>query len=297
MEADIGLVPRSERMLQMRTTVATTPVVGVLTALALLCGIPTQAEISKGCGGINYVGADSSNPFTAEYVTTSTMPTPAGVPKTWVLRENVARDSQGRIRFEKHGVVQLPDDRKTVTVKTPDGKPFTVTREEYGTLIDIFDCASGTMVCVQPGMRIATVKKYKSTAPTSQVKHAYSSAYIPGPGVKMPTNMTIEQLGNREIQGVSARGARTTTLGTERDGDWNGKPIRETELWVSDDLAAQMLKIDKDLRSGSEGRSELIAIKREEPDPALFDIPKDYQVNPAILPSVKGFGIPRPAER
>jgi hypothetical protein len=285
-------------MLQTRRTVPKTPVAGVLTALALLFGMPTQAQIRKGCGGINYVGADFSNPFTAEFVTTSTIPSSAAVPKTTVLRENIARDSQGRIRFEKHGVAQPPDDRKTVTLEAPNGKPFTVTREEYGTLIDIFDCASGTMVRIQPGMRIATVKEDKSAGPTGQIRHTYSSsAFIPGPGAKMPANMTVEQLGTREIQGVSARGARITTLGTERDGDWNGKPIRETELWVSDDLAAQVLKIDKDLRAGSEGRSELIAIKREEPDPAQFDIPKDYQVNPAIMPSVKGFGIPRPAER
>jgi hypothetical protein len=272
-------------------------VAGVLTALALLCGLPAQAQITKGCSGINYVGADSNNPFTADYVTTSTMATPAGAPKTMVLRENVARDSQGRIRFEKHGVGPLPDDRKTVTLETPDAKRFTVTREEYGTVIDIFDCASATMVKIRPGMRIATVKEGQSAMPTRQIKHAYSSPFIPGPGAKMPTNMTVEQLGTLEIQGVSALGARTTTLGTERDGDWNGKPIRVTDLWVSDDLAAQVLKIDKDLRAGSEGRSELIAIKRVEPDPALFDIPKDYQVNPTMLPSMKVSGTRRPAQR
>ena len=270
---------------------------GVLIALALLCDLPSQAQIKKGCSGINYVGADSSNPFTAEVVTTTTMPTPAGAPKTIVLRENIARDSQGRIRFEKHGVAQPPNDRKTVALETPDGKPFTVTREEYGTLIDIFDCASGTVVRIQPGMRIATVKEDTSAAPTRQSKHAYSTPYIPGPGVKMPPNMTIEQLGTREIQGIPAKGVKTTTLGTEKEGEWNGKPIRETELWVSDELAAQMLKIVRDLRARSEGRFELMAIKREEPDPSLFEIPKDYEVNSAMLPSMKVSSTCRPPER
>jgi hypothetical protein len=121
--------------------------------------VPAHAQIRKGCIGINYVGADSSNPFTAEYRTTSTMPSPAGVPKTIVQREDVARDSQGRIRFERHGVARPPDDRKTVTLETPDGKPFTVTQEEFGTLIHISDCASGTSVVLQPGLRIATVKE------------------------------------------------------------------------------------------------------------------------------------------
>ncbi|HEV1992775.1 MAG TPA: hypothetical protein VGR03_00425 [Candidatus Acidoferrum sp.] len=266
-----------------------------LTAEVLICGLSAQAQVTKGCSEINYVGADSSNPFTAEYVTTSTMPTPAGVPKTMVLRENVARDSQGRIRFEKHGVAQPPDDRKTVTLETPDGKPFTVTREEYGTLIDIFDCASGTFVRIQPGMRIVTVKEGKSEAPARRAKHAYSTPYFPSPGSKTLPNVIQEELGTRDIQGIPARGLKTTTLGTEKDADWNGKPIRETELWVSDDLAAQLLRIDKDLRTGNEGRSELLAIKREEPDPALFEIPKDCEVNPAMLPSQKGLGVVRPA--
>jgi hypothetical protein len=260
---------------------------GVMATLALVCTAPAHAQIRKGCNGINYVGGDSSNPFTAEYVTTSTTPNPAGVPKTSVLREDVARDSQGRIRFEKHGVTRLRDERRTVTLETTDGKRFTVTREEFGTLIDIFDCASGTSVILQPGLRIAKVQEGNGEAATEPIKHAYSAAYIPGPGVKMPPNMSVEQLGTREIQGISARGMRTTTLGTEKDEDWNGKPIRETELWVSDVLAAQILKVDKDLRAGSQGVSELTEIKREEPDPTLFNIPKDYEVNPKIPPHIK----------
>lgn len=260
---------------------------GVIATLALVCTAPAHAQIRKGCNGINYVGADSSNPFTAEYVTTSTTLSSAGAPKTIVLREDVARDSQGRIRFEKHGVTRLRDDRKTMTLETADGKQFTVTREEFGTLITISDCVSGTFVALQPGLRIAQVKEGNGAPATEPIKRAYSVAYIPGPDAKMPPNMSVEQLGNREIQGISARGVRTTTLGTETDGDWNGKPIRETELWVSDVLAAQMLKVDKDLRAGSQTTSELIEIKREEPDPTLFNIPKDYEVNPKMLPRMK----------
>jgi hypothetical protein len=115
----------------------------------------------------------------------------------------------------------------------------------------------------------------------------------------MPPNITIEQLGTREIQGISARGVMTTTLGTEEDGDWNGKPIRETELWISDDLAAQMRRIVRDLRAGSQDISELMAIKREEPDPALFEIPQGYVINPVIpggLPTMKASDSPRPVQ-
>jgi hypothetical protein len=281
-------------MLAIRSVFPQAFVYGALTTVVFTCGLPAHAQVTKGCSGIGYLGADSSNPFIAEYVTTSTTPASLGVPKMIVRRENVARDSRGRIRFEKHGVAQPPDDRKTVALETPDGKPFTVTREEYGTLIEIFDCASGTFVRIQPGTRIATLKENTTAAPARQSKHAYSTPYIPGPGVKIPPNITVELLGNREIQGIPARGVKTTTLGTEKDGDWNGKPISESELWVSDDLAAQLLSIRKDLKTGAEARSELMAIKREEPDPVLFEIPKDYEVNPARMPIAKDLAVVRP---
>jgi hypothetical protein len=125
---------------------------GSLALMALLCGAPACAQETKGCTGIGYVGTDSRNPFTAEYVTTSSMASTAGAPKTSVMKEDVARDSEGRIRIERHGVAQPPDDRKTVTLETPDGQPFTVTQEEYGTLIEIYDCESGTFVRIQPGI-------------------------------------------------------------------------------------------------------------------------------------------------
>jgi hypothetical protein len=283
----------------MRILLRQTLKAAALTAIILLCGSAARAQTEKRCIAMNFIGADSSNPFTSERVTTSTMPTSSGAPKTTVWRELVARDSEGRLRFERRGVRQPPDDRKTVALETRDGMPFEVTREEFGTHILIFDCASGISINMQPGLRIASVTQDMNQAPAAPPKRFYSAPYIPGPGVKIPPNMVIEQLGTREIQGIPARGVKTTTLGTEADADWNGRPIGELELWVSDGLAAHMVRIDRDLRAGSETKSELVAIKREEPDPALFEIPKDYEVNPAIpggLPIIKGSDTPHPVE-
>lgn len=263
---------------------------------ALVLGVPCHAQIQKDCIGINYVGVVSSNPFTAQYRTTSTTLSASGPPKTTVQRESVARDSDGRIRFEKHGITPTADDRETVTLVNTDGKEFTVTREELGTVIHIFDCASGKSITLQPGLRIARVKVDEGPASTGRREHVYSAPFIPGPDAKMPPNMTVEQLGTREIQGVSVRGVRTTRLGTESDGYWKGKPIWETELWVSDELAAQLLKVDKDLRAGIESRSELVEVRREEPDPTLFDIPQDYQINPELPPTIKTSGAPKSAK-
>jgi hypothetical protein len=271
---------------------------GALTAFASLSVLPVQAQIKKGCSSINYVGADASNPFTAEHVTTSAESDSSGAQKTTQLKEYIARDGRGRIRFEKHDVARTADDRKTIALEWRDGTKFTVTQEEYGTLIDIFDCESGITVRIQPGMRIVTVKEDPGEPPTRRAHHAFSTPYIPAPGMKLPPNKIVEPLGNREIQGIQARGVKTITLGTTEDGDWNGKPIREEELWLSDELAARMLWIHKDLRKGTESRGELLAIKRDNPDPALFEIPKDYHLNPSMrggLPIMKSSNLPASA--
>ena len=271
---------------------------GAFAALVCLSVLPVQAQIKKGCSGINYVGADASNPFTAELVTTSTVFDLSGARTTTLMKEFVARDSRGRIRFEKHGVTHTRDNRETVTLEWQDGNKFTVTQEEYGKLIDIFDCESGTTIRIQPGMKIATVKEDTNELPRPRAHHAFSTPYIPRPGMKLPPNIIMEALGNREIQGIQACGVKTTTLGTTEDGDWSGKPIREEELWLSDELAARMLRISKDLRKGTESREELLAIKRENPDPTLFEIPKDYHLNPPIpagLPISKSSGLLVPA--
>ena len=140
-------------------------------------------------------------------------------------------------------------------------------------------------------MKIVTAKEDTTNElPTPRAHHAFSTPYIPRPGMKLPPNIIMEALGNREIRGIQACGVKTTTLGTTEDGDWSGKPIREEELWLSDELAARMLRIVKDLRKGTEARDELLAIKRENPDPALFEIPKNYHLNPPIpggLPIMK----------
>ena len=43
--------------------------------------------------------------------------------------------------------------------------------------------------------------------------------------------------------------------------------------WVTLSMRPLNAEIDKDLRAGTEGRSGLIEIRREEPDRTLFDTP------------------------
>ena len=123
--------------------------------------------------------------------------------------------------------------------------------------------------------------RHLSTRPAHGILIPNERVYSSQPYKSSP-NLLVEDLGIKDIHGVSAHGVRHTTLGTEVDGDWSGKSLRESEEWVSDDLAAMMLVIEKDFRTGRDTRRELENIQRGDPDPALFTIPPDYKIDPKI---------------
>jgi hypothetical protein len=87
-------------------------------------------------------------------------------------------------------------------------------------------------------------------------------------------------LGNKEFDGVTAAGSRTTwTIAAGRIG--NEKPIEiVSERWYSPDLMLVVASRYYDPRSG-ETTYKLSDLKRGESDPALFKVPSDYEVRKA----------------
>jgi hypothetical protein len=96
---------------------------------------------------------------------------------------------------------------------------------------------------------------------------------------KASPNVSVEDLGYKEIEGIMAHEIRSTILGTDKDARWNGRPMRISESWMSDDLATTLLYVHSDLRKQAEGRSSLMNIRRVEPESALFEIPPDYKTS------------------
>ena len=148
-----------------------------------------------------------------------------------------------------------------------------------GSVASILDCDAGTMLQLQIERRLAEVWKLGRESPADPRSTTFPAPFLPGSDAKIPANVRVEQLGNREMEGFFTIGVKTTTLGTEKDGEWNGKPISETELWASEDLSLQLLKITKDFRSGAQSVFEVTGIKRIEPDPTLFELPVGYKMN------------------
>lgn len=97
------------------------------------------------------------------------------------------------------------------------------------------------------------------------------------PDVVTPTDLHVESLGTRQIEGVAATGVRTTT--TIPAGEiGNLLPIDlVTERWFSDQLGMAVLITRHDPRSGDTAY-RLTSIVRSEPPPDLFTVPTDYRV-------------------
>jgi hypothetical protein len=218
---------------------------------------PAPDQRPRQCGGNIYIGGQTANPFTAKRITKATTILPDGTKQLTELVELVARDSDGRIRFEKHGGFRPAGDAETFVLHTRDGGQIETTREAIGISILIFDCPGGARTLIQPGMRIAHITKESPPAKSNRPLPPYSIRVTNLLSGKPRPDISVEDLGYREIEGISARGVRLTNLGTESDGEWNGKPVRITETWASDDLAATILEIRTNPRKQAVGITTL----------------------------------------
>lgn len=93
----------------------------------------------------------------------------------------------------------------------------------------------------------------------------------------------VEDLGTQMIEGVPARGTRTTTtipagqIGNEREINI------VSESWYSNELQMQVMSKHSDPRTG-ESVYKLTNINRSEPQRSLFEIPGDYTISEPTMP-------------
>jgi hypothetical protein len=218
------------------------------------------------CAAIPWVSVERGKPFIAERVV-----------KSWdqSFHENdlVARDATGRIYIEQH---DLPWQFYSFS---PHHDANTIWA--LGTA-SVFDCLGGKNIYLVPGSRTADIKQScVNVPPFKQSNHPYSYALTLLLILKTAAGVSVQDLGNRRIEGFQALGIKIIWLGTDKDGDWKGRPIRVTETWRSDDLGATLLTVSSDFRKELETRSALINIRRVEPDASLFEVPSGYKISPA----------------
>jgi hypothetical protein len=250
-------------------------------ALAIICQAQVQPQAATGIattrvavGGVigGVVGngpmffgsgitgpAVTGKPFCADIETLRTQMLADGNRIQNTAYERICRDSQGRIRTES----------KPIIVSAPRVDVPAVT------MISIVDPTNNVNYTLLADQHKAIKHQFKVSFPESAVR--FSKPKVEPLPSRSTDKVKNELLGTEAINGLIAKGSRTTTVIPE-GAVGNERPLTITfETWVSDDLRTALLIKQFDPRSGEMVR-EMKNITREEPDPSLFQIPADYTV-------------------
>lgn len=178
------------------------------------------------------------------------------------------RDSSGRTRserplFDGFGPTPAPSGINIIEIRDP------LAGVQY-----IFDTQNRVAyrlpLSVLPPREPSHAKLSADSAP--QIKTAAAAQDDPS-----RPQRTTESLGTEIMEGVSVDGSRTTTV-YPVGSIGNDRPVTETaEVWHSPDLRDDVLRKTTSLLDG-DYTSRLTNITRVEPDPALFQVPLDYQI-------------------
>jgi hypothetical protein len=253
--------------------------------LLLASASPARAQCGVNTIGFGNVGIVTGNSFHAEIVATRT-----GLPKLMspipgLPPESVARDGQGRVRSE----------RVAGPFKRDSGDETGSKVEEH--LITICDPVAQTITKIDTMNATAEIIHSRPSAPSQPSpthRRTFCSSRLPSNRNSNP-NMTVEDLGDRTIEGVEAHGERIIMkpmLAPTGNGDPSpGESV--TTIWCSDELSAVVLRITENTKSGFKSSVAMRNIERTVPDPALFQIPEGYAVTETLQ---EPRGLTKPAE-
>ena len=168
----------------------------------------------------------------------------------------IARDRQGRIFNERRPLIPVLDTATPPILS-----------------IHIYDPKTRMNTFINPQNRVAlqnTLNRPPSSLPPEVGSIPLAGSSLPSPYIKE------EDLGTRKMEGVDVHGIRDTqTIRAEANG---GKEVTVVdEYWYSEDLRLNMLAIHKDPRTG-EQTTAVTQVDRNEPDPAIFEIPSGYKI-------------------
>lgn len=278
---------RVGHMRRIRRTFAWLSIVSVSTAS--FCGCPSYAAHQKDsscseardamdvCTGFNTINPERGKPFAAERVVRRMVSSIRSAEQT----ELVARDSNGRIRDERHVPAKTHSHRGIMALGgVPSSQRDLITIDEPEELmVSILDCFGGQRIRLMPNEQIAFVQEPCAGLPAFQLSdYPYSYRLTQLVTTNMEPNLVVEDLGYQEFQAGKARGVRFTRLEEQRDGDGKRKPKAVQELWMSDELGATVSMFYSDLVTQTEVSHTLQNIRREEPDASLFTLPSGYNL-------------------
>ena len=234
-------------------------------------------------------------PYQGEAVTESVMTLADGNRIVKKTATRVYRDSAGRTRKETVG----PDGQVTsVFITDPVGKtnysldPASQTASRMAVYFMAHTSsepavAGGTIAhaAVPPGGGTVTVTT-SSGAGAAQTHEIQKSVVVTAgeggvfkivEGFNLAKDLVKEDLGEQTIEGVVAKGTRTTSTIPAGVLD-NEQPIRiVSEEWFSSELQVLVMTKHSDPRVG-ETTYRLVHVTRTEPDKSLFELPAGYTI-------------------
>jgi hypothetical protein len=264
----------------MRKFPAPISLMAVLAILALSVARPSRAQCSAIAIGPSSVSMMPSNPFQA--VRTSTRippPDPNHLLSRLMKPVLIARDSQGRVRF----------DYTSGELHMDTGPAAGTTIEDHN--IMICDPVKGDLIQLDTANRVATLRRLVSLPWKASTNTPSAYCRVPSDPKNSP-NWVVEDLGHRNIEGFDAVGWRITTQFPVPSSNPNSTFQHIRETWCSEDLAAVLLEITSGTENGPKEEVALTQIQRIEPDASLFEIPSDYTVSDRVQsPRFAGSGI------
>jgi hypothetical protein len=211
-----------------------------------------------------------NSPYAAQSVTEFTQTLGDGNRIHRTTSGSIARDSEGRTRREQ----------------TISGIGPMATSGEAMKSVMIHDPVAGATYSLEPNSHAAHVShntfnvKFDKEGVEKALVEKISAETL----AKMKTrtrapdpNSKAEDLGTQVMEGVTVQGKRVTrTIPAGEIGNDRALVI-VNETWFSPELQVVVMSRTSDPRSG-DSVYKLTGVSRAEPDPALFQVPADYQV-------------------
>jgi hypothetical protein len=225
-------------------------------------GVSGSVGVGIGVGVRGPVGTAGA-PYSATRKTTRVQKLANGTTITHESSVKMARDSSGRTYQES---------RRESSMGLEGGSNNVVS-------VNVYDPVNRLTIFWNSNTKEAIVTHFPEPREIKRTEVQPVQAMVdPTPMPRLePIRPQIEDLGMRTINGVEAKGTRTTrVIPTGREG--NDQPITVTlERWAAVDLGLVVMSVQDDPRTGT-STIELTDLEKGEPDPALFQVPEGYTV-------------------
>ena len=212
-----------------------------------------------------------NQPFTLKQQTTTLRTLADGTHITTVREETRMRDAEGRTRTEITRDSQSALMFRLVQIFDPVARTWT-SLDERNKVAHISHLAAPKPLTPEQQAQFAE-RRARAQAARAAQPEVDSAAGPQG----SPKSRKVEVLAARIIAGVALEGKRITrTIPAGKQGNDRDLTII-TETWTSPELHLVLERTSDDPRTG-EVTMTTISLERTSPNPALFGIPADYQV-------------------